>query len=157
MICKPPAKAFAPLEHASDADKAYVEAWTLLKEHLREPYKSNANWTHAMVTAWAANDTKTPKAKVNKGVPWPPVMYKCNLPRTLVSNRSPNLFPHSLKCNLLIPQRVLAQIDLQPMVENPEKLTIFIVIQDPFSYNVQATAKANSVTITLHGPSSSLA
>ena len=38
-----------------------VAAWLLLKEHLNEPFRTSAKWSHADVTEWARDDPKTPK------------------------------------------------------------------------------------------------
>lgn len=77
-ICKPPAKAFVPIERASDEEKPYVAAWNLLKEHLLPDFKGG-NWTHEMVREWAAKDVKTPKPKGTRGVSWPPIVNKSSL------------------------------------------------------------------------------
>lgn len=73
-IGKPPGDAFVPRGGCTEAQKKFVDAWELLKEHLVEPFCTDANWDHEMVRKWAEADDKTPKRAADvKSCVFPPI------------------------------------------------------------------------------------
>ena len=56
----PPEDAFLDFSRVTSEDKKeMVSAWLVLKEHILEPWRTNANWTHADVTFWVKDDVKS--------------------------------------------------------------------------------------------------
>lgn len=118
-IRAPPSEAFLPIDRCSEDQKKLVSAWELLRDHLLEPFKTNANWSHADATKWAEGDEKTPKKlHDSKTVLFPPVLLA----------ETPAM-------------------ELEDGTKYKGTVRVFIL--DPFSYYIQATCQLpNILTIT---------